>query len=579
MNDRLERLEKAVAALEDAVARQGRRIAVLEGDELLSGPASGDPGVAGVDGTDHPLRQLSWPSAVVKGTPSLIGRSLLILAGGFLLRALTESGAVATGTGVALGLGYGVSWIVAAARAARRHARVSAGFYAACAALIANPLIFEAATEFDVLTPVEGALTLSLVTAVGLVAAARWRLPESAWVFAVGAMTAGAAIAVARPPGEAATAVVVVLGLAVAWMPGLLGWESLRWLTALGADVGVLRLAAMATAAGSPAGFVAPHTVVVAILQGVLLFGYVGASVTRALYGRRTVRTFDLVQTAVAWAIGWGGAVRLAKLNGVGTAGLAAVALVVGGLAYAGAFSIVERRQGRGRSYLFLTSLGLVLVLLGVPGLFGGKSSAVWAVGALVAAAIGSRFDRLILRAHAAVLLVAAWVQSGLAAEIIRDLAGKSAIEGTPGWSVIVVVLLTVGSTAVILLTRRLASHHWAPRVPFTTMLVMSGAVAAATAVWVVGTVSPSSTQWMGTVALSAVALALAGVASYWRVREAAWVVYPLLAVTGLRVLLSDLGSDRTIVLVVALAAYGAALILSPRLLRTRRSSPPHSRQ
>ena len=573
MNDRLERLEMAVAALEDAVARQGRRIAALEGGDLLAGPASGDPDVGGVDSADHPLRQLNWPSAVVKGTPSLIGRSLLILAGGFLLRALTESGAVGTGTGVALGLGYGVSWIVAAARAARRDARVSAGFYAACAALIANPLIFEAATEFDVLTPVEGALTLSLITAIGLVAAARWRLPEAAWVFAVGAMIAGAAIAVVRPPGEAATAVVVALGLAVVWMPGLPGWESLRWLTALGADVGVLRLAAMATAAGGPAGFVPPHTEVVAILQGVLLFGYVGALVTRALNGRRKLRTFDIVQMAMAWAIGWGGAVRLAKFNGVGTAGLAALALVVGVLAYAGAFSIVERRQGRGRSYLFLTSLGLVLVLLGVPGLFGGKSSVVWALGALVAAAIGSRFDRLSLRAHAAFLLVAAWVQSGLAAEIIRDLAGKSVIEGAPGWSVIAVVLLTVGSTAVILLTRRSVSHHWAPRVPLTTMLVMSGAVAAATAVWVVGKATPSSTQWMGTVALSAVALAMAGVASFWRVREAAWVVYPLLAVTGLRVLLSDLGSDRTIVLVVALAAYGAALILSPRLLRTTRSS------
>jgi hypothetical protein len=525
------------------------------------------------DAKDEPVRTMGWSSALVKGTPSLIGRSLLILAGGFLLRALTESGAVGPGTGVVLGLCYGVSWIVAAERAARRSARVSAGFYAACAALIANPLIFEATIEFSVLTPVESALTLALITAIGMVTAARWRLPESAWVFAVGAMIAGAAIAVVRPPGEAATAVVVVLGMAVVWMPGLLGWESLRWLTALGADVGVLRLAAMATAAGGPAGFMPPQPLVVAALQGVLLFGYVGASVSRALSGRRKLRTFDLVQTAAAWAIGWGGAVRLARFNGVETAGLPLVALVIGLAAYAGAFSIVGQRQGRGRSYLFLTSLGLVLVLLGVPGLFGVRGAAVWAVGALVAAAAGSRFDRLILRAHAAVLLVAAWIQSGLSSEIIRDLAGKSSIEGAPRWSVIVVVLLTVGSTAVILLTRRLESHHWAPRLPLTTMLVMSGAVAAATAVWLVGKVAPSSTQWMGTVALSAVALVLAGVASYWRVREAAWVVYPLLAVTGLRVLLSDLGSDRTIVLVVALAAYGAALILSPRLLRTTRSS------
>jgi len=48
--------------------------------------------------------------------------------------------------------------------------------------------------------------------------------------------------------------------------------------------------------------------------------------------------------------------------------------------------------------------------------------------------------------------------------------------------------------------------------------------------------------------------------------------VYPLLALTGLRVVLTDLASGRTTVFVIALAAYGAALIASPKILRTGRA-------
>jgi hypothetical protein len=97
----------------------------------------------------------------------------------------------------------------------------------------------------------------------------------------------------------------------------------------------------------------------------------------------------------------------------------------------------------------------------------------------------------------------------------------------------------------------------------------MSGMVLAATMVSVAALVAPGSALWMGTVALSALTIAAALLASRWGVREAGWVVYPLLALTGLRVVLTDLASGRTVVFVIALAAYGAAMILSPRLLRT----------
>ncbi len=574
MDERLEKLQKAVEALEAAVSHQDRRIAALESVTAKTPTEGSDVTVETVDPAPEAFPD-QWSISAMRGTPAMAGRSLLILAGAFLLRALTEAGTFANGTGVVLGLAYAASWIFAAGLAARKGARASAGFFAVCAALIADPLIFEASTEFGVLSSTGSAITLTIMTAAGLFIASRWRLQESAWVFVVGAIATAATLAVVRPPGEAATAVLVALGLAAVWLAGRHGWEFLRWLTAIGADIGVLRLTAMATAPGGPHGIEAPHAPLVAVLQGALLLGYVGSSFARALRGRHPIRVFDYLQTAVAWAIGWGGAVQLARANDTGIRGLTLFALFVGLAAYAGAFGVVDRRQGRNRSFLFLSSLGLALVLLGLPGTIGSASAVAWAVLALIAAAAGSHWDRVTLRAHAAVLLGAAWIASGVAAEAAGDIGGRAGFDAVPGAGAMIVALLTVITTLVVLFARKLKTSGWVQRLPLTALLVMSGIVAATALVSVATLVAPGSALWMGTVALSALTIVAAVLASRWGIREAGWVVYPLLALTGLRVVLTDLASGRTGVFVIALAAYGSAMILSPRLLRTHRRRQP----
>jgi hypothetical protein len=327
----------------------------------------------------------------------------------------------------------------------------------------------------------------------------------------------------------------------------------------------------MATAPDGPHGIDPPQVLLVAVLQGVLLLGYVGSSFARAVRGRHPIRVFDYVQTALVWTVGWGGAIQLAEVREVGTRGLAAFALFVGLAAYAVAFGVVERRQGRNQSFFYLSTLGLALVLLALPGVVGGVSAVMWAVLALIAAAAGSRWDRLTLRVHAAVLMLAAWISSGLAAEAAADLSGRSGLEAIPNIGAILVAFLTVITTLTVLSTRRLKTHGWMQRLPLTGLLVMTGMVVASTIVSVAELVAPSSALWMGTVALSMMAIASAVLASRQGVREAGWLVYPLLALTGLRVVLADLASGRTVVFVIALTAYGAALITSPKILRSRR--------
>lgn len=575
MDQRLERLEKAVEALESAVSRQERRLEALEGREGRAGRTSAAP-TAGVEMGEQPPETPSehLSLAAVRGTPALVGRSLLILAGAFLLRALTETGTFANGMGVVLGLIYASSWIVAAAMAAAKGARGSAGFFAVCAALIAEPLLFEATTEFGVMSPGGSAMALATFTAVGLVVASRWRLEVAAWVFVIGATAAAATLAVVRPPGEAATTVVVGIGLAAMWLAGAHGWETMRWLTALVANVGTLRLTAMATVPGGPHGVDPPNPPFVAAILGLLLVGYVGSSVARAVRARNPIRVFDFVQTASAVAIGWGGVVQLARVHDFSIRGLSVLVVLFGLAAYAGAFGVVDRRQGRNRSCVYLSSLGLALLLLGLPPLIGVASAVVWAVLALIAGAAGSRWDRVTLRAHAVGLLIAAWIASGVAAEAAKDLSGRADFEAMPAAVAMIVGILTLVTTIVVLFVRRLKISGWAQRLPLATLLVMSGVVVAAALVSLAAQLSPGSAMWMGTVALSALTIAAAVLASRWGVREAGWVVYPLLALTGLRVLLADLASGRTVVFVIALAAYGVALITSPKILRSRRVRP-----
>ncbi len=574
MDERVRRLELAVEATAATVALLEARIAALE---LGERPARVDGAEwEQDDGAAVVGSQIESQMAAVLGTPTLVGRSLLVLAGAFLLRALTERGTVAPGMGVALGMAYAVIWIVVAAFAARKGSRASAGFHAVCSAVIAGPLLFEATTSFGVLSPTAGAVALAGVTAAGLVVSVRWRLQWTAWVFTLACLITAAAVATARSPGEAATAVVVVLGLATLWYTGELRWSSLKWLAALSADLAVLRLTAIATVNFELGPAVGPvHPILVALLQTVLLIGFAGTFVVRSLRGRAPVGVFEFAQTVAVWMIGWGGAVRLAEVNGWSTGGLAFIALIAGAAAYAGAFGVVDRKQGRNAAFIYLSSLGLGLVVVGLPGVAGAAAAVVWAGLAVAVAAVGSGWDRVTLRVHAAILVAASWASAGVVPGVLSGLVGGGSVAAAPRLETGLVVLLTLVTTAVVVAGRKRRSGGWAQRLPLTGLLAMSALAVAAAMVAAAAAVLPSeSAAATGTVALSLVTVGLGAFARRWGIREAGWLVYPLLLVTGLRMVVRDFLSGQTLVLVIALAAYGFALIVSTKMMKTTTGSP-----
>ncbi len=118
---------------------------------------------------------------------ALIGKSLLILGGAFLLRAATDSTAVSKPAGVALGLLYAIAWIAVAIRAGRAGRRSTGIFYATTASIIAYPIVWEAATRFGVLSANMAALVLAGLSIALIEAGRRYAFPSLAWIAATGA--------------------------------------------------------------------------------------------------------------------------------------------------------------------------------------------------------------------------------------------------------------------------------------------------------------------------------------------------------------------------------------------------------
>ena len=119
---------------------------------------------------------------------SLTGRLLLVLAGGFFLRAMTDSGVIARPVGISLAFVYAFVWLVLADRAGGRRQVPGAVFHALAAGTLAFPLLVEATTRFKVLNGASSVVLISVLTAGLLFVAWRQRLRAVTWIAVTGAL-------------------------------------------------------------------------------------------------------------------------------------------------------------------------------------------------------------------------------------------------------------------------------------------------------------------------------------------------------------------------------------------------------
>jgi hypothetical protein len=309
----------------------------------------------------------------------------------------------------------------------------------------------------------------------------------------------------------------------------------------------------------------------------VLFFAlYLGSFAARTLFLGRSVIPFEVAQSICVIVVGFGGAVFLTSVTAanVSTVGLLAIARPPRG-------GVCVRRHRR-RNFFYAT-LALTFVVVGAPLTIGRTGAALTYAALAAASGIGARaFSRWTLTLHCTVYLAAAAVASGLLAAATTGLVGAAA-EPWPDLNAVQVVAFAAMAACTLWPAPRtkLAIDNVEPAPRFVLLALVtwtaSGALVAALAPAIVPALGngldAGPLAALRTTVLAAAAFMLARIRFDERFATGAALVYPLLVLIGIKLLMEDLLRGRPSTLFVALAVYGAALIVVPRMMRQR--TPP----
>jgi hypothetical protein len=549
MRDRVAELESSVATLSSEIDALRMRVASLE---------AGMPAAA----TDGPAAQIPGVHAdEVQNWLALLGRTLVILGGAYLLRAITSAEIVSYQVGVGLGLLYGAPWLLLAARAGSHHRPLDAFCYGLSTALIGYPLVWEATAHFVVFTPAQSALLLGGLTAAAFVLSAVWRLHSLAAIVMCGALASAAGLAMTTGSWLPYTTLAVAVGLTTLWLGYLRDWILLRWPAAVVVNLMIVILT------GRPHGMFWS----VLALQVVTLTGYLCSFAIRTLAMHRTIVPFEIAQSVGVLGLVLSSLFTLLAPRPIGTIVAGVVVLTAGLLAYAIAFTTIERR-GALENLFFYTLFGLLMVSVGTGVLLPRAYPALLASAGAAAAMSARRRLPVVLCAQATLFIAVAAIASGLLQ--VTTVALFSPAAQWPALAATAWVALGCGLAALAAPPRRDGSLPMGTSIARLLLALLmvwttSGAIVHVTAsglqrggAWDVG--------WLGTLRTAVTVAATFAVAyasrrSAWR--EAGWLTYPLLVGLGLKLVASDLPSGRPVTLFVTLAAYGVALIAAPRAL------------
>ena len=508
--------EKTLEALDERLVRVEAAIHAIEARLAIETPA--------------PAVQLPPPEPEVQSMDmALIGKSVLVIGGAYVLRALTELHVLGPITGVILALVYTLFWIWAADRDLSRGLRVVALFHAGTAALIAGPLLWESTTRFHLLPP-SVAVGLVLCVSSGLLAIAlHQRSTTMALISAILATMTSIGIAIGTTALAAPVIAMTALGVALAWLSLRSHWPMyVTLIPAAASDLLVVPLVVMCAMGKLPYGVMKVEIALVAFVVAWVI----------------TPATWIRGQAVVATMLGLSGAAFLAAFqNGhpraVGAACLtiAAAAYVACALRHSIALLIAGAIAALMGSLLVLTPLALTIA---------------WAIGAAVSAAIGRRTSWIPLHVHAALWSATAAIVAGLPMLFARALFSPVA---TPEESRL--PLIVAGALAAITLWLTDAGARRSRLV----LLAIFGATVIALALADASAMSNRAmlaTVRTGALAVAAVALSLLS----RKVPEAQTLAWVVLILGGAKLLAQDLAIGNATTLVVALALYGGAIVL-----------------
>ncbi len=554
-------MKDRIAELESRLARVEKRLSVLEGEK---------PATAAVD---EPVPESTAAHRMVAGAPTHIGHTLLIFGGAYLLRAITEFHFVPTAIGIFMGATYAVFWLYMAYRKGAVEAqRTSAAVLGALSILLAMPLLVEAVQHFKLLTGQQSAAALAVYCALALSVALKRNLRTLAWLTTAGGIATGIAIIIVSHTAYLVATVLILLGLATLWIAYSKDWLGLQWLGAAGANGVVLGLVGLST---TDQWLVEADTA--AVFATFLLLTYLVSFVNRSHVRGQSVAMFEPMQALAASAVTFSAAIVAAKAGHFGLGLMGVLSIVVGGSAYALAFS-PETRRIRGRNFFFYSTLGLLFVLAGSGLILPHTAAAIlWSSMAIAMAVLSGRTGRVALSLQCTLLLLAAGIYSGILATGLQALAGDAG----PGWPGLQVNQVVVAIATVVCLFIPVAqkSERWGrlAGIPQLTVLAMSvwevgGLMVAVLAPFLAAAASEApdlaSLASIRTAVLSVASVTLAISSRHWRWPEARWLAYPLLILVAIKLFSEDFPNGNAASLFVSLAFVGSAVLLVAKVIK-----------
>jgi hypothetical protein len=488
-----------------------QRISLLEHPP---GALEHSPAVAPADSISPPI--LAFSSDLVPA----IGRSLLAIAGAYLLRLLSELAILPPRVGIAAGIVYAAIWLWLATRSRKK---LTVTLYAIASMLILAPLLWEATVRLH--------------------AGPAWIAALIVAVFAIGGCS-NKSIAVISTTACALIAMVLLIALhdlvpftlallAIAAAAEFSGVSS-RWVVAFFVD-GAVAIFTIIIAKGLPEGY-APASVSAAVVTQVLLLTiYAGSIYPR----RRAYSVFEIIQAISALVLAAGGAWYLTHANTT----IACCLLLGSSLCYA--LTLLGSAPERNRRLLAVFSLALALggTYLLASGI---ALAAIWCTLAVGVVSFGRISFQSPFYLWGATLLSSLAIQS---ATRVWD----GSIGPFPFVEAAIVFCAGLASYALMARSQQ----------RFLALVVIANCV-------FVG-VSLACSVVPGALVLVVAAVILAAIGGRTGRRELVWIMYPLMLLAAAKILLHDSWQESTLSLVISLLIYGFALILLPRVLNGQR--------
>jgi hypothetical protein len=549
-----------------------------------------DQNIAESEATDGIQEQVNDPLLPFENPVlflTLIGRTLIVLGGGYLLRMLTDNDILPKLAGVLAGLSYAFIWLFMADREARRLQPLSGFFHGFTACLIAYPLVWETTARFKLIDPDFASFMLVVTTVSALVVAVRAK--SAGLTFTASLFSVVTAYSLLLSSSDIPPFAVGLLALVIAteWVARREVAPSVRWVTGLGMNGVLLMMTQLSLRPeGLPEHYQPFSRLSVIVFTLMLISVYLIGTGIRTALKRQSVGSFEVAQTMLALIIGFGVIELLGSRSSALLQGSGIFCVILALASYALAFGLFRPREGLSPTFFYYSSTAALLGLMGSYFLLGARiAAAIWLVVALAELWLGVKFDRITLRYHGTVYLIVGGASTGILTGFSDGMLANARVEWNFS-SLGPLVSLVVTAVGYAILLRRgpatrneVGSEPWFEVLPrFGVTSLLGWALACAAAGWLATAfrVAPSPQAdaamlaTIRTAVLAVFAVACASIGRKWTLRELGWLVWPILVLGGAKLLFEDFRHGRPLTLCLALALYGGALVAVSRLLRQR---------